>query len=58
MKFRKMEIIPWHIFNEKLRVYIGFKHNMLYKYDETDFLSVFPTNVYDKLLQLLFVKQS
>ena len=26
------------------------KHNILYKYDKTDFLSVFPANVYDKVL--------
>ena len=58
MKFKKMEIIPWHIFNELLRVYIVLKHNMLYKYDKTDFLSLFPTNAYDKVLQLLFVEQS
>ena len=50
MKFKNIEII--------LRVYTVLKHSMLYKYDKTDFLSVFPTNVYDKVLQLLFVEQS
>ena len=57
MKFKKMEIIPWHIFNE-LRVYLVLRHNMFYKYDKADFLSVFPTNVYDKILKVLLVEQS
>ena len=54
MKFKNIEIIPWHIFDE---LWLAI-HGMLYKYDKTDFLSVFPTNVYDKVLPLLFVEQS
>ena len=54
MKFEKMEIIPWHIFNELwVAIYLVSKNNMLYKYEKTDFSSVFPTNVYDKILKLL-----
>ena len=58
MKFKNIEIIPWHIFDELWLAITVLKHSMLYKYDKTDFLSVFPTNVYDKALQRLFVEQS
>ena len=53
MKFKNMEIIPWHI----LRMYIVIKHNMPYKYDKTDFSSVFPANLHDKKSRLLLVEQ-
>ena len=57
MKFEKTEIIPWYIFNELwVAIYLVSKNNMLYKYEKTDFSSVFPTNVYDKILKLLLVK--
>ena len=50
MKFKKMEIVPWHIFIELLRVYIVLKHNMFYKYDMTDFSSAIPAILHDKKL--------
>ena len=61
LKIRKIsDYLRWSL--RTLKLYLGtslmnyglrftvLKHSMLYKYDKTDFLSVFPANVYDKVL--------